>query len=231
MSKKADTVVLRFARDLNDLWDRLDFGHEGLDGRTEYVPTGVYRRFAAGLSTFRNRGFSENQLRLDRGPARLHFGSCGGQFSSRKVRVDTTATFEQQTAMLVCTSTTFTVHSRGDKRYRTAFTDDRRHHTTGTSAYGVLDNLVTERFNEMLAVIGARHAVATSTLTEEEAWEQHDIHPYPRKAWHDNGARLVLVDDYAQRSFYGRGWLQSEGDTSALEAKFRRLGWSLLNAK
>ena len=221
MSKKADSVELPYARDLNGLWDYLGFElREGSDpARCEYVPTGVYRRFAAGLSAFCNRGFSEYQLRLDRD--RLHFGSRGGQWSRRRIRVDTTVEFDQRSATLSCDSTQLIVHSQSDGRFNTTF----------TAAHHFLDRLVAQRLNEMLGIIGARLTDSTAELTLNEWKEYSDIHPYPRKAWAVDTGRLVLVDDASWRVPYGRAWLNSYGDTAVLEARFRRAGWQSLSAK
>ncbi len=220
MSKKADSVELPYARDLNGLWDYLGFKlREGSNpARLEYVPTGVYRRFAAGLGAFRNRGFGERQLRLDRD--RLHFVSRGGQFSPRKIRVDTTVEFDVRSATLACDSTQLIVHSQGDDRYRTTY----------TGAHHFLDQLIAQRLSEMLAVIGARHTEGTTTLTYDEWADCSDIHPYPRKAWATDTGRLVLVDDSSSWRVppYGRGWFLSTGDTAAQQAKLRRIGWQLV---
>lgn len=227
MPNKTSTLKLPHAETLPNLWRFLGFElRKGFDPRQDYeVPQGEYRRFAAGLSAFRNRGFAEYELRLDRD--RLHFRSRGGHWSPRRVSVDTTVTFDSQTALLTCSGTQFTVHSRDDSRYRTIYIGS----ATFTAPQSLLDRLVAARLNEMLGIIGARLADSTAELSLNEWKEYSDIHPYPRKAWAVDTGRLVLIDDSSWRVPYGRAWLNSQGDTSVLEARFRRAGWQSLSAK
>lgn len=200
MPNKTSTLKLPHAETLPNLWRFLGFElRKGFDPRQDYeVPQGEYRRFAAGLGVFCNRGFAEYELRLDRD--RLHFRSRGGHWSPRRVSVDTTVTFDSQTALLTCSGTQFTVHSRDDSRYRTIYIGS----ATFTAPQSLLDRLVAARLNEMLGIIGARHNDRTAGLTEDERRDYHDLHPHPQRAWETASGRLVLIDDRRPSSFFTR---------------------------
>ena len=224
MSEGAAVVELPAATTLTELWQ--GFGFKLRDGGTpskktapyRIVTTGVHRRLDAGIRAFWSCGFSEFDFTLEADTQRLHFECVGGRLSPRQLRIVTHVEAVSAKANLTCSETRLTVYGRFNTTDFTTFVG------------GPLDMVLAKRINTMLVAIGARHTDGEVALTADELGERGDLRPCPQKAWQNSKGRLVFLDSQDPCDpQYGRTQLRSEGDTSGLQARLRRIGWKVIS--
>ncbi len=184
------------------------------DFSMEVPQEGILRRAQAGLRSILRRGFAASEIVVSReadesGFHSLEWTSEGGVWSDRPWRVTAKVTMTPRGVVVL--DPRVEVGSRQTQE-RTAFTGR------------VLEQLLAERLNWVVGIIGARVSEPTDDLTEEEVDSFHDLHPSPMKAFRAHtGGRVVLEDDD-----YGSGWLNTHGPCKGLLRQLRQAGWEEL---
>ena len=152
----------------------------------EVPQEGILRRAQAGLRSILQRGFAAREIVVSRkadesGFHSFEWTSEGGVWSDRPWRV--TARVSMTPRGVIILDPVVEVGSRSSQE-RTAFTGR------------VLEPLLAERLNWVVAIIGARVSEPTDDLTAVEVDMFHDLHPSPVAAFTSHtGGRVVLADD------------------------------------